>query len=215
MVIAAVTPNCAEAASGETTSTPEPQRRRHRGAQQHRTSRPERLNCRPLRFAYVGVLFTVAMNDVDGIVHPDSNGQRRDDRRDDGVGDAQQRHSAQHTDEHEDDGPHRNERQRRLANGHPEEDGEDAEGHRDGRGDRRRLVFRDGVRYRDRDDGVGSNRDGFVIAGPERLNFLLEHLGLRRIVRVYRELEQHRVDAIRIVDQYVPDSFDPLPQACR
>ena len=37
----------------------------------------------------------------------------------------------------------------------------------------------------------------------------LEHLGVRRIVRVYRELEQHRVDAIRIVDQYVPDTFVP------
>ena len=107
MVIVAVMPNCWEASRGEAISTPKP-----KAVVSAEPSSAEPVVARVwtaalLRAAEAGELLPVAMNHVDRVVHPDPDRQRRDDRGDQRVGNAQQRHRAQYGYEHEYDRPHR------------------------------------------------------------------------------------------------------------
>ena len=147
-MIAAVIPNCWDAARGDAHKHSETQRRGKGRAQQCRTSGGEGLDCCSLGVAVQCVLLAVAVNYVDGVVNPYPNGESGDYGRDDGVGYPQQRHGAQHPYEHEHDRPHCDERQRSLAHCHPEEDCEDDQGRRDGGGDSLSLPICNGVRNR-------------------------------------------------------------------
>ena len=153
----------------------ESERRRQRGAQQRRTGSREGPDRRFLRIAQSGELLPVAVNHVDRVVHPDPDRQRRDDRRDQCVGDVQQRHRAQHADEDEHDRPHGDDPQRRLAQRHPEEE-------------MARMPRATAIVVliapvcppviwsvtATAATSVRNRRDGVVVAEPERLDFLLE-----------------------------------------
>ena len=149
----------------------------------------------------MGELLPVAMDHVDRVVHADPDRQRGDDRGDQRVGNVQQRHRAQNPDEDEHDRPDRYDGQRGPAQRHPEEDGEDAEGDRDGRADRLCLPVGDLVRDGDRQNALRRGGDRSVVAGPERLDLLLDHRRCGGVVGIGRELEQDRVRSVGVVDQ--------------
>ena len=83
----------------------------------------------------------------------------------------------------------------------PKEDGEYAQGHGNGGAYRLRLPACDLVGDGDRGDAAGSRRYGAVVPKPDLFDFLLDHPRLPGIVQEDRELEQHGINAVRIVDQ--------------
>jgi len=169
----------------------------------------QRLYGCPFGVAVHGVFLAVTMNHVDGVVHPDTNGERRYDRGNEGVGNTQQSHGSQHRNQDEYDRPHGYNRQRRLTYRDPEKHRQNCQGRSDCGADRLRLPFRNGFSNSNGDDAFGGNRDVVAVSEPELLYVLLDCLCMCGVARESGELDQNRIDAIWIVDQQALQSGLP------
>ena len=115
-------------------------------------------------------LLDESVGDVDGVVHPDADGEGGDQRGDHVVVEPQQHHGAQHPDQHQQDGHHRQHRQHGAELGEPEEEHEhDQRGH-DGEGDRAGLALGEAIGDLQRDDLVGHRRYVLVVAEPQAVD---------------------------------------------